>query len=116
MAILSKRRADAKEAFNTLVTDVKDNGLRATLKDRGVKGFVKEGISEPVMALILIVFALGIAVFILVPIWNNITSGNDSLSHQMDDRFGTLMGTDVKDVKIETPTPDPEGQTENNGD
>ena len=105
MAFLSKRRAEAKEGFNSLVTDLKDNGLRATLKDRGVKGFIKEGISEPVMALILIVFALGIAVFILVPIWNNITSGNDSLSSQMDDRFGTLMGTDVKDVKIEGQTP-----------
>ena len=100
MAILSKRRTEAKEAFNALVTDVKDNGLRATIKDRGVKGFIKEGISEPVMALILIVFALGIAVFILVPIWNNITSGNDSLSSQMDNRFDTLMETDVTGITV----------------
>lgn len=97
MAILSKRRADAKEAFNSLVTDVKDNGLRATLKDRGVKGFIKEGISEPVMALILIVFALGIAVFILVPIWNNITESNDGLGAQMDNRFDQLMRTQEAD-------------------
>ena len=105
MVFLSKRRADAKEGFNALVTDVKDNGLRATLKDRGVKGFLKAGISEPVMALIVVVFALGIAVFILVPIWNNITSSNNGLAKQMDNRFDTLMGTDetVKDVKIEAP-------------
>lgn len=91
MANLSKRRAEAKEAFNALVTDVKDNGLRATLKDRGVKGFIKEGISEPVMTLIIVVFALGIAVFILVPIWNNITNTNDGLGKQMDNRFGQLL-------------------------
>ena len=101
MAFLSKRRADAKEGFNSLVADVKDNGLRATLKDRGVKGVLKAGLSEPVMALILVVFGLGIAVFILVPIWNNITSGNDSLSSQMDDRFDTLMGTDVTDIEVQ---------------
>lgn len=97
MAILSKRRADAKEAFNALVTDVKDNGLRATIKDRGIKGFIKEGISEPVMALILVVFALGIAVFILVPIWNNITNQQDGLGKQMNNRFEQLLKTQNKD-------------------
>lgn len=98
MAFLSKRRADAKEGFNSLVTDVKDNGLRATLKDRGVKGFIKEGISEPVMALIIVVFGLGIAVFILVPIWNSITSSNDGLAEQMTNRFGVLQSTSTDEV------------------
>lgn len=93
MAFLSKRRADAKEGFNSLVADVKENGLRATLKDRGVKGFIKEGLSEPVMALIIVVFGLGIAVFILVPIWNNITESNEGLGAQMDNRFDQLIRT-----------------------
>lgn len=93
MALLSKRRAEAKEGFNSLVADVKENGLRATLKDRGVKEFLKAGISEPVMTLIIVVFALGIAVFILVPIWNNITNQNDGLGKQMDNRFGQLLET-----------------------
>ena len=93
MANLVKRRAEAKEAFNSLVTDVKDNGLRSTLKDRGVKGFIKEGISEPVMTLIIVVFALGIAVFILVPIWNNITDQQDGMASQMEGRFGQLLDT-----------------------
>ena len=114
MAFLSKRRAEAKEGFNALVTDVKDNGLRATLKDRGVKGFIKAGLSEPVMALIVVVFALGIAVFILVPIWNNIAGGNQNLSTQMNDRFEKLTGTDTTGVEIEKPktkTPaDPEAK------
>lgn len=101
MAFLSKRRAEAKEGFNSLVTDVKDNGLRATLKDRGVKGFLKAGISEPVMALIIVVFGLGIAVFILVPIWNSVTSSNDGLAEQMTNRFSTLGGTDVNGIVIE---------------
>ena len=98
MAFLSKRRADAKEGFNSLVTDVKDNGLRATLKDRGVKGFLKAGISEPVMALIIVVFGLGIAVFILVPIWNSITDSNEGLADQMTDRFGVLQSTSTENV------------------
>lgn len=93
MAFLSKRRAEAKEGFNSLVADVKENGLRATLKDRGVKGFIKEGLSEPVMALIIVVFGLGIAVFILVPIWNNITESNEGLGAQMDNRFDQLIRT-----------------------
>lgn len=99
MAFLSKRRAEAKEGFNSLVADVKDNGLRATLKDRGVKGFLKAGISEPVMALIIVVFGLGIAVLILVPIWNSVTKSNDGLASQMTERFSTLQGTKV-DEKI----------------
>lgn len=98
MAFLSKRRAAAKEGFNTLVADVKENGLRATLKDRGVKGFIKEGISEPVMTLIIVVFGLGIAVFILVPIWNSITASKDGLADQMSERFGVLQGTSTEKV------------------
>lgn len=99
MAFLSKRRAEAKEGFNSLVADVKENGLRATLKDRGVKEFLKAGISEPVMALIIVVFGLGIAVLILVPIWNSVTDSNEGLADQMTERFKTLQGTDV-DEKV----------------
>lgn len=105
MANLVGKRAEAKAAFDSLVADVKDNGIKETVKERGVKGTLKAGLSQPVMTLIILVFTLGIAVLILIPIWNNITSTEDGLANQMNDRFDSLMETDVTGVEVGTPTP-----------
>lgn len=101
MANLMEKRDQAKVAFDSLVRDVKENGLVETVKDRGVMGTLKAGLSQPVMTLIILVFALGIAVLILIPIWNNIAGGQDNMADQMNNRFNQLMDTDVSDIEYE---------------
>lgn len=97
MANLVKKRDEARAAFDSLKRDVKENGLIETVKDRGIMGTLKAGLSQPVMTLIILVFALGIAVFILVPIWNNIAGGQNNMSSQMNDRFEELMDLSSQD-------------------
>jgi len=98
MANLVEKRDQAKAAFDSLVSDVKENGVVETVKDRGVMGTLKAGLSQPVMTLIILVFALGIAVLILIPIWNNIAGGQDGMAEQMNSRFDSLMDTNVDSV------------------
>lgn len=101
MANLMEKRDAAKVAFDSLVSDVKENGVIDAVKERGLKGTLKAGLSQPVMTLIILVFALGIAVFILVPIWNNITDQQDGMATQMGERFEELKTTSEQELPEE---------------
>lgn len=103
MANLVEKRDQAKAAFDSLVRDVKENGVVETVKDRGVMGTLKAGLSQPVMTLIILVFALGIAVLILIPIWNNIANTEEGMAADMNARFDQLMDTDVSNTNVGDP-------------